>query len=648
MYNNRWAILSLWERLPWQKPKTESNNKNSKNYEDDAIVQGSVDVEKKIQIIIDDPAEEDALDFQRYSQNLANIIRATKPKFAVGIFGKWGTGKTTLMRMIEKELDKDSEKILTVWFDAWRYEREKYLAIIPFLRQIKITLEKERTKNKKSTRWDIVRDGLEKTFTAFIESTDLSIAAVGSPASASISLQRFISSFKSKGSAHIEGEQLQFHEHVTDYLKNALDVLERQNPGSRIVVFVDDLDRCTPEKALEVLESIKAFFDIEGIVYVIGMDSDSIDHIVEQKYGKDSKIKGIDYLQKIVQLPFQIPIWKPEDISGSLDKIISKGLEDSELVYQFKRDDRKSLIVKAIEPNPRQVKRFINNIILAKAVFGEDVDYDKLIAVQALNFRREWNRFLELIAEDDNTRKTFFEEYYLPPQGKGKSIRNKDALDNFIKEQSEANSPLPKEIIDIFQELLINQEDDTLKSFLDDSGAAEILRDIDEMEKYRRALEATKFKEEREQTGYQGSTGLESAFDRAKRIADVLQGAHILWVDDHPENNIAERKILDSFGMSVDIARSTNEAILKLTQEKSDTGQRYDVIISDMGRGLKRDEGKQFLTRIRRDHKIDVPVIYYVGKYNPKDGVPPYAFGMTNRPEQLLLYIMDALERQRS
>jgi predicted KAP-like P-loop ATPase len=98
----------------------------------------------KIQIITDDPAEEDALYFQSYSENLANIIREAKPKFPIGIFGKWGTGKTTLMKMIKGELekDKDKDKILTVWFDAWRYEKEKYLAVIPFLRQIRIALEK--------------------------------------------------------------------------------------------------------------------------------------------------------------------------------------------------------------------------------------------------------------------------------------------------------------------------------------------------------------------------------------------------------------------------------------------------------------------------------------------------------------------------
>jgi predicted KAP-like P-loop ATPase len=64
-------------------------------------------------IIVDDPAEEDALYFQGYSEKLTNIIKDTTPKFAVGIFGKWGTGKTTLMRMIKRELDKDSEKVLT-------------------------------------------------------------------------------------------------------------------------------------------------------------------------------------------------------------------------------------------------------------------------------------------------------------------------------------------------------------------------------------------------------------------------------------------------------------------------------------------------------------------------------------------------------
>jgi CheY-like chemotaxis protein len=132
-----------------------------------------------------------------------------------------------------------------------------------------------------------------------------------------------------------------------------------------------------------------------------------------------------------------------------------------------------------------------------------------------------------------------------------------------------------------------------------------------------------------------------------QRTADVLQGAHILWVDDHPENNIAECKILDDLAISVTIARSTDEAI-SILLKKNESGQQYDVIISDMGRGINPNEGVRFLKKIRKEHKIDVPVIFYAGKYDPGRGIPPYAFGMTNRPDHLLHYIMDALERQRS
>ncbi len=135
---------------------------------------------------------------------------------------------------------------------------------------------------------------------------------------------------------------------------------------------------------------------------------------------------------------------------------------------------------------------------------------------------------------------------------------------------------------------------------------------------------------------------------RAQRIREVLQGAHILWVDDHPENNIAERNILgSSFEMYVDIALSTDKAILML-QEKNKSGEHYDVVISDMERDGKHKEGEQLLKMMRKKHKMDVPVIFYVGKYDPKKGIPPYAFGMTSRPDHLLHYIMDALERQRS
>jgi predicted KAP-like P-loop ATPase len=306
-----------------------------------------------IKIIPDEPASEDALEFQtfvKYSKKLADIIRYSTPKFAVGIFGEWGTGKTTMMKMIEKQLtDNYPSDVLPVWFNAWKYEREKYLAAVPLLRTIKITLNKY--KNSKSGNWQKVEKALGKTFNAFVGSADLTITAGASK----INLEKFADLVRANGYTRIDGKKILLQKHATDDLEESLQELREKNDNDpRIVIFIDDLDRCHPIKALEVLDSIKTFFDIEGIVYVIGMNVDSIDPIINQKYkeASDVKGKGLEYLQKIVQLQFNIPSWKEQDITQSVSKIISKELKESELFDQFKNNI--PLIVKAVQKNPRE------------------------------------------------------------------------------------------------------------------------------------------------------------------------------------------------------------------------------------------------------------------------------------------------------
>ena len=245
------------------------------------------------------------------------------------------------------------------------------------------------------------------------------------------------------------------------------------------------MDRCYPEKALEVLESIKSFFDVEGFIYVIGMDSESIDSLIRRKYGAGSNIKGLYYLQKIVQLPFQIPTWKEVDLSKSISKIIENGLEGSkELIDEFEKN--KEMIVKAVQLNPREVKRFINNVILAKSVFEKPVD--QLIAVRALDFRTEWNKFFELITPDD-TRKRFLNVYEMLENEK-RSITTEEEFEKFVEERSSAD-PISKDTAAIYKELI--KQGVSLQSFLN-AGAAGILLQIEKMEEHRRALETTKHK----------------------------------------------------------------------------------------------------------------------------------------------------------
>src|SRR3972149_4320378 len=92
-------------------------------------------------ILIDDVEEAPTHDFISLSKTISNLIRNSTPHFTIGIYGEWGTGKTTLMKSIESNLHStDSyvggQKILPIWFNAWKYEREDSLATVSLLKTV--------------------------------------------------------------------------------------------------------------------------------------------------------------------------------------------------------------------------------------------------------------------------------------------------------------------------------------------------------------------------------------------------------------------------------------------------------------------------------------------------------------------------------
>jgi KAP family P-loop domain len=98
-------------------------------------------------------------------------------------------------------------------------------------------------------------------------------------------------------------------------LSDAFESFAGGDSGRRIVVFVDDLDRCLPERALDVLESMKLFFDLDGFVFVVGLDREIVQEVVETKYRRREtadggtggvRFSGEEYVKKIFQLPFPL------------------------------------------------------------------------------------------------------------------------------------------------------------------------------------------------------------------------------------------------------------------------------------------------------------------------------------------------------
>jgi len=116
----------------------------------------------------------------------------------------------------------------------------------------------------------------------------------------------------------------------------------------RIVVFIDDLDRCTPDKVPEVLEAIKLFASTEGCVYILAFDQNVVAGRVAKKYGFEQE-EGINYLEKIVQVPFHLPPLAQTDIEQFIRE-----------EYRELRSIEPVVFARGLSANPRTIKRAIN------------------------------------------------------------------------------------------------------------------------------------------------------------------------------------------------------------------------------------------------------------------------------------------------
>jgi hypothetical protein len=142
--------------------------------------------------------------------------------------------------------------------------------------------------------------------------------------------------------------------------------------------------------------------------------------------------------------------------------------------------------------------------------------------------------------------------------------------------------------------------------------------------------------------------------ERARRMANKLEGAKLLWVDDkNPEQNAKERKALESLGIQIDLADTTEKALRTINVAGAIS---YNAIITDMRRDDDRavecqrkdltGAGCDLLRRLNSKYGVSMPLtIVYASGYDPAYGAPPFAFGMTNRVDELMHLVLDALER---
>jgi len=302
-------------------------------------------------------SRKDGLGFGDYAEVLAGVAVETRGPFTIGIFGEWGTGKTSLMRLMERRLSSHDD-VVTVWFNAWRYEQEEH-PIVPLVGTIVRELERRRMSSSRRAR----------AFDSLIRS--LRAIAYGFSAK---------STFKVPGFAEVEAsfvakDMIDRDEQLTrdplldrSLYYGAFSALEAVRLGDdlRIVVLVDDLDRCFPDMAIKLLESIKLVLAQPGFIFVLGVAREVIEGYLQHRYTTEYGIADFDgklYLDKIVQLPFHIPA-----ATALMTEFCAALLDGQEQNIQAALAQLLPRIAEALGGNPRSVLRFLNNILVDAAI----------------------------------------------------------------------------------------------------------------------------------------------------------------------------------------------------------------------------------------------------------------------------------------
>lgn len=353
-------------------------------------------------VLLDQPAESPGVGFDVFASALADVVLGSQAEFAVGIFGTWGSGKTTLMRAIKGILDRDAS-VVTVWFTAWRYERDPHL-IIPLLDVLREALD-ERSKEQPGWAREAAA-GVARAARAILAGLTLSVALPG--VGATVDAGKIIDAIQQTD----DGAQgLSFYQ--AGFLMLRETILNLSDGGKRrVVIFVDDLDRCLPINALEVLESMKLFFDVEGCVFVVGLDQDIAERAVLAKYGEYASqkdqggVSGTDYVKKIFQVPFVLPRISSAQLQDYLSTVQSNaGIGEAQRA-DFEANVRRHLRFLPNEDsvNPREIKRLINAYILQlkilSARLGERLDPNIVLALQIMSFRADWRELYDHLATE--------------------------------------------------------------------------------------------------------------------------------------------------------------------------------------------------------------------------------------------------------
>lgn len=388
----------------------------------------------------DNETSEDLLGFQVHANLLIDVIKDdTVLPVTIGVFGDWGSGKSSILKIVQEKFNdtkgsEENEETLCIYFNGWTFEGydDAKAALLDF-----ILKGLENNKKLSEDVKDVVNDKAKKLWKSInwmrgagMILKNVALPAVSAYFTGGLSLAPYVWEKLAEWNADSpdklleklaskEGQEVlqalmeeQKKENstinpVSEFRTDFADLLESTN-FKRLVVIIDDLDRCEPERIIENLEAIKLFVNVPKTAFIIGADPRIVRHAIEYKYGKSKSVGEDnsriveDYLEKLIQIPYSLPKLSEPEVETYISMLICKreiGSEKFEKILldfqQFRTKDKYStyglsnmeiqldrkdfekvksnvisipalvpLITQSLYGNPRQIKRFLNTYVL--------------------------------------------------------------------------------------------------------------------------------------------------------------------------------------------------------------------------------------------------------------------------------------------
>ncbi|MFZ4451035.1 KAP family P-loop NTPase fold protein [Salibacterium aidingense] len=414
----------------------------------------------------DSETELDFLDFDYLIAMLKDIIEDKNllPS-TVGVYGDWGSGKSSLIKMSMRTFEEEENTECLV-FNGWLFEGYED-AKTALLGSILDTIQENRKLSEKAQKYiyglyksvdklKLLKTGM-KYGADFITTggigtiSDLTLRNIVSRFNES---EDFINKEKVVDSIKDELNNKEIREDIKQFQSNFSELLKETNIN-KLVIFIDELDRCNPDTILETLEAIRLFLFTGSSVFIIGADERHISYAVKRKFeeieGQQINI-GKEYLEKIIQYPIRIPRLNASEVEFYItcllfekDLTYEEFTEIVDFLNTEKREDflnfklnytlinsnlphlsekvkdsisvakqLSTVLSQGLNGNPRHCKRFLNSLIMRERMAEyKNIVLDRKVLAKIMLLEYFKSGLYKKIAELQDTGDGFSEELNL-------------------------------------------------------------------------------------------------------------------------------------------------------------------------------------------------------------------------------------------